>query len=435
MGFWREEFSKDEINLLLEQIKNFRVLNDDGRISLAGIGDVESWTSILVSALGLEVRTDTLRARIARGVLFSTELPLEFTERNFREVAYGIRNKYQNEELKAYRVAFPIWNLPSFLQGTRKIRDVFLNFSPSPKTRVLKTIIRERESQQSNRYYVSHFTTDRLRDLSHCSMCLAHVRATSFAEANERATEALYEILGLVNLAVDTGKHWRSSSRVNGKLPVSDVLIGPHTTTHCEDGKLTHDGFWHESWVGGPKRKTLSSEAMQAWDKRVQQLVEGSAKSRWQDQCNSSVARYFKAFSNPNLEESFLEGWRLFENISGSRYEKINDQVLRASNLFENNIEYQIMGRHLALRRNLLAHGHAIKTDDEETLAFQMLQFVAHFLQRYILNVFELSSTKEFWEFFDLPAQRHDRVSERFKLEKRLDLLQKAAQFRGETDW
>lgn len=435
MGFWREEFSEEEIGFLLDQVRSNRVRNDDGRITLTGAGNYDKWTAILVSAVGFEVRTDALRTRIVRAVLFSPELPLEFTESDFREVAYRLRHQYQDQELQSYRVAFPVWNLPRFLQGTRKMGDVTLNFTPSHKTRIFKTIAREREDQQTHRHYEFFFTKDRLSDLRHCSICLAHVRANSPADANERASEALYENLGLVNLAADGRKHWRLSSRVAGKLPISDVLIGPHTTTHFENGTLTHDGFWHENWVGGPNRKALKAEVWAAWEKRVQQLELGISKSPWRDRCKLAAARYFKAFSNPSLEELFLEGWRLFENISGSRYEKINDQLLRASNIFENNVEYLIIGRHLALRRNLLAHGHAIKTDDEETLAFQMLQFVAPFLERYILNGFGFRSPNEFWEFLELPTRRHDREADRTELERRLDLLEKAAKFRGETDW
>lgn len=435
MSFWREEFSKEEIGFLLDQVRKFRVLNDDGHISLTGAGNYDGWAAVLVSAVGFEIRTDALRTQIVRSVLFSPDLPLDFTESDFRKIAYRLRGKFQDQELKRYRIAFPLWNLPGFLKGTRKMGDVTLNFTPSHQTRVFKTIAREREKQQTHRHYNVFFTKSRLKDLRHCSICLAHVQANSPADANERASEALYEILGLVNLAADGGKYWRSSSRVAGKLPVSDVLIGPHTTTHFENGKLTHDGFWHESWVGGPKQKALKAEVWAAWEKRVQQLELGISKSPWRDRCKSAAARYFKAFSNPNLVESFLEGWRLFENISGSRFEKINDQLRRASNIFEDNVEYLIIGRHLALRRNLLAHGHAIKTDDEETLAFQMLQFVAPFLERYILNGFEFSSPDEFWEFLELPAQRRDRAADRKELERRLDLLEKAAKFRGETDW
>ncbi|WP_394224753.1 hypothetical protein [Paracoccus marcusii] len=435
MGFWRGEFSPEEINFILDQVRNFRVRDHDGRISLTGAGNYEGWQAILVSAVGLEFRTDALRTRIVRAALFSTDLPLEFSDHDFRKIVYNLRHKYQDKKIKNYRVAFTIWNLPSFLQCTKKIGEVTLNFSPSQSTRIFKTIVHERNNQQTHRDYEFFFTKDRLKDLRNCSICLAHVRASSPADANERASEALYEILGLVNLAADGGKYWRLSSRVAGKLPVSGVLIGPHTTTHFENGKLTHDGFWHENWVGGPNRKVLNAEFMEVWEKRVQQLTLGISKSPWRAKCKSAAVRYFKAFSNPNLEDSFLDGWRLFENISGSRYEKINYQLLRASNIFKDNQEYLVIGRHLALRRNLLAHGHAIKTDDEETLAFQMLQFVVPFLERYILNGFRFRSPDEFWEFLELPVRQHDRLADRAELERRLALLGKAAKFRGETDW
>ena len=145
-----------------------------------------------------------------------------------------------------------------------------------------------------------------------------------------------------------------------------------------------------------------------------------------------SAARYFKAFSNPNLEESFLDGWRLFENVTGSRNEKIKDQINRVSNVFENNIESRIIGKHLALRRNLIAHGHPIKTDDQEVLAFQMLQFIAPYMELFILNGFSFQSPKDFWEFLDLPDSKEIRNEERDGLYRRLSLLDNAAKFRGE---
>ena len=434
MAFWRDEFTQEHIDFIFEEIRGIRIIGSDGRISFQG-GHYDGWIAVLVSALGLKVKSDALRHRIISGALSSSDLAADFTDKDFRDVANRLCRKYQTEDLRVYRIAFPIWNKPSFLQGTRKMGDVNLNFSPSPKTPLFKRIIREREVQRTDRIYKMKFTVERLKDLQQCSICLAHVRANSPADANEQASEELYEILGLVNLAIDGGKYSRSSSRVDGKLPVSDVLIGPHTTTHFENGKLTHDGFWHENWVGGSIRKTRSAEAMTAWEKRVQQLVEGISKSPWRGSCKSAAARYLKAFSNPNLEESFLEGWRLFENISGSRYTKIPDQLLRASNIFEANTEYLIIGKHLALRRNLLAHGHAITANDDETVVFQMLKFVVPFLERYILNNLNFQSEKEFWEFLDLPAQKDKRAAKRSEYERQLDLLAKAASFRDETDW
>lgn len=434
MDFWRKDFSEDQIDFILSKIKKIRMIGEDGRISFSG-GDYDQWIAVLISLIELKVKSNAIRHRIVKGTLSHPELPADFTKKNFCDIAYRLRNKYERQDLKVYRVAFPIWNLPKFLQVTKKINNVNLNFAPSNNTRVFKTIIRERQVQQTRRDYEFFFTKDRLTDLNSCSICVAHVRANSPADANERASEALYEILGLVNLAADSRKHWRFSSRLRGTLPVSDVLIGPHTTTHFENGKLAYEGFWYENWIGGPNPKAINAEGMEAWEKRSQQLFDGVAKSLWRDHCKSASARYFKAFSNPNLEESFLEGWRLFENISGSRYHKISDQVLRASNIFEDNIEYMVVGKHLQLRRNLLAHGHAIKANDEEALAFQMLQFLTPFLERYILNGFKFPSREVFWEFLDLPSQRQERNAKKSEHKRQLDLLAKASKFRGETDW
>lgn len=432
MGFWRDEFSKDEISFLLGKVKEFRIFSDEGRVSLRGAGNSDGWTAVLVSATNLEIKSDALKSRILRGVLFSSDLLENFSERDFKKVTYNLRNRFEKDEIKAHKVVFPIWGLPTFLQGTKKIGDVTLNFSPSQKTSLFKKIMSEREGQRKDRQFEGFFTKEKMVDLRGCSACFAHVKANSPADANERASEALYQVLGMINLAKDGGKYWRSSSRVRGKLPISDVLIGPQTTTHDELGKLTHDGFWHENWVGGPTQKALSPENKKGWEGRYLQLMGAISKSPWEQKCRSAAARYFKAFSNPNLEESFLDGWRLFENVSGSRYEKVEDQLRRASNIFEDNIEYLIIGRHLALRRNLLAHGHPIRSDDDETIAFQMLQFVAPFLERYILNWSAFSSQQELWEFLDLPAAKSERASERKLLLRRMDLLAKAAKFRGE---
>lgn len=434
MSFWRKDFSEDEINHVLEQLKPLRKISDDGKVILDGAGNIDMYTAFLISAVGFDVRTDALKARVVKSALFSPNLKIDFKEKDFRDVVYKLRHKYQVEDVKPYKVVFPLWNIPPFLKGVRKGQDVTINFSPSIDTRLFKKITQERDDQRSDRQYEPFFSRALVSDLRACSSCVVHVVAHSPADAHERASEALYEILGLLNLAKDGGKYWRISSRIGGKLPVADVLIGPQTTTHDLNGSLTHDGFWHENWVGGPSKKILSKEHLASWEKRYQQLSKGVIKSPWSKFCRSAAVRYFKAFSNPNLEESFLDGWRLFENISGPRHEKIETKVTRASHIFKENVEYRIVGKHLALRRHLISHGHSINANDEETLAFQMLQFVLPFLTRFILNGFSFARPEDFWEFLDLPAARSERLNEVEKLQRRLKLYNKAAQFRGETD-
>lgn len=435
MSFWRKDyFTTEEIGHVLRKLKSLRKFSEDGQVSLQDIGNSNRHMAFLVSAVGLDVRTDTLKSLIVRSTLLSSDLNADFTEKDFRVVANRLCNKYQDKDIRPYKVVFPLWNIPPFLSGVRKRRDVTINFSPSPRTSLYKTVTRTRDGQRARRHHEEFFTEKRVSELRDCSTCIVHVIANSPADAHERASEALYEILGLINIAKDGGKFWRVSSRVGGHLPVSDVLIGPHTTTHCEDGSLAYGGFWYENWEGGPFfRRQLDEEMLKRWEEYYTDLVQGIAKSPWDELCRSAAVRYFKAFSNPHLEESFLDGWRLFENISGPRDESIEKKLTRVSNVFKDNIEHRIIGRHLALRRNFITHGRPINTDDEETLAFEMLQFVHPFLSRFILNSFSFATLKEFWEFLDLPASQSDRLVETDKLRRRLSLLDKAAQFRGES--
>jgi len=339
MKFWKDEFRGEEIEFVFNKLKEMRTLSPEGKVSFTGgFGGLETRVSFLVSASKFEVRTDTLRTKIIKEVLFSPNLKANFSEADFRKIAYQLRNKFQNIEIKPYKVVFPIWNKPEFLFGQKRIGDVTVNFTPSKKSKPYKKIISERGLQKAKQGYEVLFTKSNLADLEKCSICITHVKANSPFDANERASEAVYEILGLVNLAKDRGKYRRISFRTAGNLPVSEVLIGPHTTTHFANGALTHDGFWHENWIGGPKHK-LDSKKVQAWERRYDKLSRGVARSPWRNQCKSALARYYKAFSNPNLEETFLEGWRLFENITGDRSQTIAEKLYRASNVFGNNIE------------------------------------------------------------------------------------------------
>lgn len=434
MTFWRKEFLSTEIEFVLEKIRAAREIDINGQVSLSGFSAFNSWMAFLVSACQIETTSDYFRKMIVQGTVFSPHLRVDFTEKDFRDVAYKVRHKLQNEDIKLFRVVFPVWNKPEFLNGRKRLsQEIGINLSPSYNTRYYQRIIDERHNQREHRHYRVLFPSNIVADLNKSSLCIVNVRSSSPHDANERAEVAVYELLGLVNLARDAGKGLRMSSRLEGKFPVSDVLIGPHTTTHCENGRLAHEGFSREDWVGGPRISRDSEESREIWANRYLFLSKSLARSRWKRECKAAASKYFKAFSNPNLKESFLDGWRLFESVTGSRYEKVGIQISRAANIFEDNLELGIVGKHLELRRNLISHGRPIRIQDEETLAFDMLTFILPFLESYILNHYSLRSVEELWAFLDLPNARTDRdVSKKEHLRK-IKLLSKASEFRGET--
>lgn len=436
MSFWRKgDFSNEDILFVLGLLREARSIAEDGSVSISTAkADADFISSVLVSALGLDLASDSLRYSIIRSAMFSRELGEDFSEKDFRKVVYAYRKKHAQDELAVFRVVFPVWNKPNFLRGKEKRGDVTINFAPSKRSDYFRRISKVRQQQISDPNFEQFFSDERKSDLGKCSMCIAFIRASSAADAHERAANALNEALGFLNLAKDRTKHSRRSFRPLGQLPVSEVLIAPHTTVHNANGTLAYEGFWYDEWVGGPNKKNLKKEQEIAWERNYSALNKAVASSNWKIMCRGAAIKYYKAFSNPNLEESFLDGWRLFESISGSRYEKSEIQVNRASNVFLENVKYRILGKHLSLRRNLISHGRAIKLDDAEALAFQMLQFVVPFFEKFLLNGFSFLSVEEFWEFLDLPHSKADREKLERELDRRQGLLRKAMRFRGEAD-
>lgn len=437
-SFWRKDFSDDEIRHVLDKVRSLRNLEKDGTVSLgySDLGEPERYEAILVTAIGFKVRTDALKSKIVSNTLLSPELKEEFTDKEFRDVAWRLRHKYQEVELRPYRVVFPLWNIPSFLTGRMKRGDVAINFSPSTQTGLFKKIARAREKQTSGCEFDWFFTAKKLSELSGCSTCIARVAANSAEDAHERASGALYEILGLINISAKHGGiHWRWSHSQGRRMPIANVLIGPHTTVHSDDGSLAFNGFWHENWEGVPSKMQRTEEQLTGWKKSFNNLVQGVERSPWSEDCRSAASRYFKAFSNPDLEGCFLEGWRLFENISGSRKDSVKQKLGRVSNVFPENIKHRVIGKHLQLRRNQITHVHPIRSDgrEDETLALQMHRFVWTYLVQFIMNGSSFATQEELWEFLDLPASQAKRTAKVGRLRQQLKLLDKAAEFRGDA--
>ncbi len=250
MRIWRKEFSEEEISFVLEKIRDQRTVSPDGSVSISNSGpdDLDRWTSFLLSAIDISARSNSMRMKIVRNAIFSSELGTNFTEKDFRRIVYRLKNKYEAQDISHFRVVFPVWNLPTYILGTKKTSGFLINFSPSTRTQIFRKITEERLSQTSKRGMKEFFSEEKLIDLRKCSIVSVYLPANNPGEAHERASEAIYEILGLINLVLDFGKSWRMSFRSRGKFPVSTVLIAPHITVHKKNGELAYDGFWYENW-------------------------------------------------------------------------------------------------------------------------------------------------------------------------------------------
>ncbi len=439
-SMWRDDFTPKEIKYVFSELNKVRSVSPEGTISYTSGNDYEGLISCLVSFFDLDTPTNALRRAIVRDALSSPELPDDFTEQDFRKVAHRLRAQYTRQNRGEYRVVFPIWNRPSFLPKLMRRNGAVINFHPAQTTRLYKRILKVRSAQSSEQFYLHHFLKEYCSDLSLCDISITSLSAHDPYDAFEKASLAMYEILGLLNLARDGEKFSRDSYSTKGNYPVSDVLIGPQVTVHNTDGVLAWNGFWHSPWNGGARPMSFTPNYEASWSKQFKTLDEGVKRSLWRNECKNALVNYFDAFSNPNLRECFLEGWRLFEVISGSQDEKTEKKIVRASHMFVEDVEYRVIGKHLRIRRNGIVHGNPIEVYDDESLAFQLLRFVVPYLRFYILNGFNLRSVAELYEFLDLPPSRDLRQKKAICIDRKLRaldrkryLLLSAAKFRKEA--
>lgn len=431
--FWQKSFNASDIDFILKKIKSQRHVSDDGKVSFSGSWGFEGLFSIVSSAIPESEITEAAKSGVIKSLLFSKRLNKDFSEKEFIANFCFFKNIHMRNESRFYRVVFPIWNKPRFLSGKTKLDHGVVDFNPNEDSAFYKRIIKERRKQHEHNEFRYHFQKEILVELDSCDICIVRVKAINPADANEKASNAIYEILGIVNFIRDSGKEWRLSSRTRGTLPVSDVLIAPHTTTHFDNGKITHDGFWHENWSGPTAKLRLSDEYISSWENNYRKIRRYINKSKWRDLCQKAAIKHHKAFSNPNLEDAFLDGWKLFELVSGSQFEKSEVQINRVANVFKDSVEMRVVGKHLAFHRNSITHGHNTNTGSYEAIAFQMVQFISHFLKMFIVNGYRFHNVQEFWDFLDLPAERQERDSEYTKAIKRIEMLKKARAFRGEA--
>jgi len=187
-------------------------------------------------------------------------------------------------------------------------------------------------------------------------------------------------------------------------LPLLDARVGAGVTIHRTDGRLAGQGPAPGNPAPDRSLPLPAPRARAAWQERTRQFEQAIALSNWRGPCKWALVRYYRAFDNPDPRQAFLDGWHLFESICGTRRDLVGAQVNRAANLAPDPDAYRILGRHLALRRDLLIRGHDMGARDHALLARQMCHFVSPFLQRYLLDGFGFRSPGAFRDFLESPA-------------------------------
>lgn len=404
---------------IVHEINRARSVSAGGRVSLEGY-----YSDEIISVLATFLRsgnraTDAFKRRLIEKTLASGELKEGFDPQGFIEHAKIVSGHLQRGRSK-YVVVFPVLNSPKNFIHRVKLLDVNLNFDPSMKSRLMKNTLSERLRIKENFRGKLKISERYLRE---CDLILATCCAISEQDALHISEKAVKAGLGAACLALNEGKSSRiSSSRPS---PMNEILIAPFVTAHGPTGDISYNGYWYYSWDDLIQLTRLKQSGRDRLDKSFHRILDASRSSLWNDKALGALARYFDAFSNFQMEDAFLDGWRLLEYVGGKPHTGSETLVARAAAIFSDGDFYQTIGTHLADRRNRISHGRTLALQDEEVLAFQMAEFVRPLLLMYLMNPFKFGTPSEIWDFLDLPRERSTRET----LEANLSRMKK---FRGE---
>lgn len=411
--FAKEAF---DIDVVLSDLDQCRKQLDDGRWQFTGFPKLSEAKSYLRTAIFFEEATDAF-AQVVIDAALRTPNPLNKNSfiRSCKKFAEELTHKR-----KIYKVLFPVWRSPRHLKGRRYWGNATLTFGIKSDSAFAKRALSDRSKQANN--HRAPKSVD-LKQFEPLPLALCSVQAINEFDAFEQAEIAMAKELGLYSLFLARGEHIFSSYT---DQPISQILMAPHMTVHDSTGAIIKsDLYWHNRWPTSFKRRSLSQDEDRLLATKIEHARKRLKGLPWRELAEDALARHYFAFSKLDHEASFLEAWRLLEAIAGKKNEKSVQLVVRASWFFEANKEYYEKGLHLKHRRDLISHGRPVKDQGDESLAFQMKQFLQPFLLHFLINPYNFKSIEELWEFCDLPVDPDER-------ERKIRLISHSQRFREE---
>ena len=405
-----------KLDLMLAKLSEERTLNSDGSVRISGFGLLDEYKSYFLTAISAEGQSHAfLRSVVGQAINAEQNL----NESTFLKHCNRIANKTIRDDLRAYKVLFPVWGSRGLIAGRRKWSDVTINFDVNPDTVFARRAKRARAKQFQK---LVKRKSDATKDFEDLPLAVCSVRAISPRDAFEKAENAISKELGLYSMHSGRGKFVIN----NGPdQPFNTVLLAPHMTVHNTTGAISTDMYWYNRWPNRLAEKHRSLEDIVKIKDFAESVRLKLRKLPWREDAEQSLARYFEAFAQCDLEASFLDGWRLLEAIGGHPREKSETLIRRAAWFYNEREEYYQIGLHLMHRRNLISHGRPVRDDNNEGLAFQMKTFVTPLFHAYLTNYFNFKNVEEFWSFCDLPVDKAVR-------DRQAHLLNCSARFRDE---
>lgn len=413
---WNNSYNIDPI---IAKINEVRKLGENGSVSFSD-HDHEGWTSTITSMIELPASIPLSDKRgFVGSALLSRDLPSQFSKTEFEIMVDKEKKKYWRKPQNTYFVVFEFPWFVSLERKQMKLNTTTLFFSRSRKTPFFKNLVSHRTQLQKDCADILNYKPT---TISGTQFVIAKTLARNAIAAQETCTEDFQVLLGLINMFNNRSKRSRWGTSLP-RRPINDFVYLPFVTVHDASGELAHQGYWYQDWSPSrPLPHAKLEKATQVIARHLPTYLSEIKKLPWNKSANRVLARYYQAFSEPDLEVSFLDAWRTLEKFGGKKMCSYDDLIQRCSNMFEERQLTREIGRHLTERRNSITHGNLYDGSDKETVAYQLMVLMHPLLNFYLRNPFKSKSLEDLWIFADLEMDEE-------RLQHQIDIRKHALTF------
>lgn len=173
------------IGLMLAKLSTERTLNPDKSISMQNFDVVDKYVSFFTTSIVAEGKSDAFVRNVVKDAMNAEQ---DLTEGKFIKHCNRIANIKMRDELKLFKVVFPVWGGQGFFTGRRKWTDVHINLNVSPKSSFTKRAKLERAKQFTK---LQNHPDEILDGLQELPLAVCSVRAVDVLDAFEQAEHAI----------------------------------------------------------------------------------------------------------------------------------------------------------------------------------------------------------------------------------------------------
>jgi hypothetical protein len=405
---WREKFNSQ---LILSELASARSVAN-GRSSFDASAHA-FWLPVIKSAIKAHSRVGNLGARCIEAALSDANLtlnsPAAFLERC--DKAYEHLSVLPKTEFVVYSTLTYTGPKPV---NWLKTGDIRIQWQPSENGSFVRKALRARDSMSS--LLKSRKVPTENGGLT---TVIAHVSALNPQDAQEKATDALDALRGLLNLLVNSSRSINPFAVLTTPHAVNKFRRGAFQTVHLPDGSLASEMFWYEPrWQHDHQSVKFKDpdnyrKSILGWWGKIQ-------KNPLRDHICSGLLRYCRALDHHESDSALLEMWGALEFLTGTQNERYDITIDRIERLFRDRDHARLIANHIRHRRNQSVHAaQSLESDESDAVLIHAEMLVSRILFFCIEDGANFVDKGELFEFLSLSYdeenwKRRDKLSRLF---------------------